>query len=90
MTFDEAAAVCDGASQAIDTLRKAGVAEGRRIVIPGASGSLGTAAVQLAKHFGAHATAVCGTNHVELVRVLGRRRGRRLPKAGLHEERPDV
>ena len=45
--------------------------EGRRIVVYGASGSLGTAAVQLAKHFGAHVTAVCGTDHVELVRSLG-------------------
>ena len=63
--------MCDGASQAIDALRKAGVGEGRRIVIYGASGSLGTAAVQLAKHFGAHVTAVCGTDHVELVRSLG-------------------
>jgi len=71
MSFDEAAAVCDGASQALDSLRKAGVGEGRRIVIYGASGSLGTAAVQLAKHVGAHVTAVCGTDHVELVRSLG-------------------
>jgi NADPH:quinone reductase-like Zn-dependent oxidoreductase len=71
MTFDEAAAVCDGASQALDTLRKADVGEGRRIVVYGASGSLGTAAVQLGKHFGAHITAVCGTDHVELVRSLG-------------------
>jgi NADPH:quinone reductase-like Zn-dependent oxidoreductase len=71
LSFDEAAAVCDGASQAIDSLRKAGVGDGRRIVIYGASGSLGTAAVQLAKHFGAHVTAVCGTDHVELVRSLG-------------------
>jgi len=71
MSFEEAAAVCDGASQALDTLRKAGVGEGRRIVIYGASGSLGTAAVQLGKHFGAHITGVCGTDHVELVRSLG-------------------
>ena len=71
MSFEDAAAVCDGASQAIDSLRKAGVGEGRRIVIYGASGSLGTAAVQLAKHFGAHVTAVCGTDHVALVRSLG-------------------
>src|SRR5436190_9558847 len=71
MSFDEAAAVCDGASQALDTLRQADVQEGRRIVIYGASGSLGTAAVQLAKHFGAHVTAVCGTDHVALVRSLG-------------------
>jgi NADPH:quinone reductase-like Zn-dependent oxidoreductase len=71
MSFDEAAAVCDGASQALGTLRQADVQEGRRLVIYGASGSLGTAAVQLAKHFGAHVTAVCGTDHVELVRSLG-------------------
>jgi NADPH:quinone reductase-like Zn-dependent oxidoreductase len=71
MSFDEAAAICDGASQALGTLRQADVQEGRRLVIYGASGSLGTAAVQLAKHFGAHVTAVCGTNHVDLVRSLG-------------------
>jgi len=71
MSFEEAAAVCDGASQALGTLRQADVQEGRRLVIYGASGSLGTAAVQLAKHFGAHVTAVCGTDHVELVRSLG-------------------
>ena len=71
MSYEEAAAVCDGASQALDTLRQADVREGRRVVIYGASGSLGSAAVQLAKHFGAHVTAVCGTDHVELVRSLG-------------------
>jgi NADPH:quinone reductase-like Zn-dependent oxidoreductase len=71
MSFDEAAAVCDGAAQALDTLRQADVQAGRRIVIYGASGSLGTAAVQLAKHFGAHVTAVCGADHVGLVRSLG-------------------
>ncbi len=71
MSFEEAAAVADGADQALGTLRKAEVQEGRRIVIYGASGSLGTAAVQLAKHFGANVTAVCGTDHVELVRSLG-------------------
>jgi NADPH:quinone reductase-like Zn-dependent oxidoreductase len=71
MSFDEAAAVCDGASQALGSLRNAEVRKGSRLVIYGASGSLGTAAVQLAKHFGAHVTAVCGTDHVELVRSLG-------------------
>jgi NADPH:quinone reductase-like Zn-dependent oxidoreductase len=71
MSFEEAAAVCDGAAQALATLRKAEVVAGSRLVIYGASGSLGTAAVQLAKHFGAHVTAVCGTAHVELVRSLG-------------------
>ena len=71
MSFAEAAAVCDGASQALDTLRQADVQEGRRIVIYGASGSLGTAAVQIAKHLGAHVTGVTSTRNVELVRSLG-------------------
>jgi len=71
MSFEEAAAVCDGATQALMTLRTADVQEGQRIVIYGASGSLGTAAVQLAKHIGAHVTAVCNTKNVELVRSLG-------------------
>ncbi len=71
MSYVEAAAVCDGAAQALAALRLADVGEGRRVVIYGASGSLGTAAVQLAKHFGAHVTGVCGTQHIELVRSLG-------------------
>ena len=71
MSFDEAAAVCDGAMQALDALRKAGVQDGQRIVIYGASGSLGTAAVQLAKSMGAHVTAVCNTENVDVVRSLG-------------------
>jgi len=71
MSFEEAAAVCDGAMQALDALRKADVQDGQRIVIYGASGSLGTAAVQLAKSIGAHVTAVCSTTNVELVRSLG-------------------
>ena len=71
LSFEEAAAVCDGALQALSTLRQADAREGRRIVIYGASGSLGTAAVQLAKQFGAHVTAVCNTKNVELVRSLG-------------------
>ena len=71
ISFEEAAAVCDGASQALDTLRKAGAGPDRRIVVYGASGSLGTAAVQLGKHLGAHVTGVCGPTHVDLVRSLG-------------------
>jgi NADPH:quinone reductase-like Zn-dependent oxidoreductase len=71
ISFEDAAAVCDGASQALATLRQADAREGRRIVVYGASGSLGTAAVQLAKHFGAHVTGVCSTRNVELVRSLG-------------------
>ncbi len=71
MSFEEAAAVCDGASLALACLRQADVRRGRSILIYGASGSVGTAAVQLAKHFGAHVTAVCNTKNLELVRSLG-------------------
>jgi NADPH:quinone reductase-like Zn-dependent oxidoreductase len=71
MSFEEAAAVSDGVIIALACLRKADSLRGRRILIYGASGSIGTAAVQLAKHFGAHVTAVCNTKNVELVRSLG-------------------
>jgi NADPH:quinone reductase-like Zn-dependent oxidoreductase len=71
MSYEEAAAICDGAMQGLAVLRAADVQAGQRIVIYGASGSLGTAAVQLAKELGAHVTAVCNTKNVELVRSLG-------------------
>jgi NADPH:quinone reductase-like Zn-dependent oxidoreductase len=71
ISFEDAAAVCDGASQALSTLRQADAGQGRRIVVYGASGSLGTAAVQLGKHLGAHVTGVCSTRNVDLVRSLG-------------------
>ena len=71
MTFEEAAAVCDGASLALACLRKADLRKGRSILIYGASGSVGTAGVQLAKYFGADVTAVCNTKNVELVASLG-------------------
>ena len=71
MTFEEAASVFDGASLALACLRQAGALQGRSIVVYGASGSVGTAAVQLAKHFGAVVTAVCSTRNIELVRSLG-------------------
>jgi NADPH:quinone reductase-like Zn-dependent oxidoreductase len=71
LTFEEAAAVPDGALPALHALRGVGAREGMRIVVYGASGATGTAAVQLARHFGAHVTAVCNTKNVELVRSLG-------------------
>jgi NADPH:quinone reductase-like Zn-dependent oxidoreductase len=71
MTFEEAAAVCDGACIALSCLRTADLRKGRSILVYGASGSVGTAAVQLARYFGAHVTAVCNTKNVELVRSLG-------------------
>src|SRR5947207_752641 len=71
MTFEEAAAVCDGAILALMCLRRADLRKGRRILIYGASGSIGTAGVQLARYFGADVTAVCNTKNVETVRSLG-------------------
>lgn len=71
MPFEEAAAVSDGAILALNAMRPATVGPGTKILVYGASGSIGTAGVQLAKHFGAHVTAVCDTKHVELVRTLG-------------------
>ena len=61
MTFEEAAAVTDGAMLALPCLRAANLREGQSVLVYGASGSVGTAAVQLAKHFGAHVTAVTET-----------------------------
>jgi NADPH:quinone reductase-like Zn-dependent oxidoreductase len=71
MPFHEAAAVCDGAIMALTALRRGDVRQGRSILIYGASGSIGTAAVQLARYLGADVTAVCNTKNVELVRSLG-------------------
>jgi NADPH:quinone reductase-like Zn-dependent oxidoreductase len=71
LSFEEAAAVCDGAYQGLAPLRKAEVGEGTRLLIYGATGSCGTAAVQLARHLGAHVTAVANTKNLELVRSLG-------------------
>jgi NADPH:quinone reductase-like Zn-dependent oxidoreductase len=70
-SFEEAAAVFDGGHQGLAPLRRANVGEGTRLLVYGASGSCGTAAVQVARHLGAHVTAVCGTKNVELVRGLG-------------------
>ena len=71
MTFEEAAAIADGALAALRTLRRIDLRKGQSIVVYGASGAMGTAAVQLAKHFGANVTGVCSTANLELVRSLG-------------------
>jgi NADPH:quinone reductase-like Zn-dependent oxidoreductase len=69
--FDAAAAVCDGAILTLNCLRPGKVRTGQSILIYGASGSMGTAGVQLATSFGAQVTAVCKTESFELVRSLG-------------------
>ena len=71
MSFEEAAPATDGALNALTCLTAADLREGRRILIYGASGAIGTAGVQLARHFGADITAVCSTKNLELVRSLG-------------------
>jgi NADPH:quinone reductase-like Zn-dependent oxidoreductase len=71
MNFAEAATVPIGGLTALRFLKKAGLKNGDNILIYGASGSVGTFAVQIAKYFGANVTAVCSTTNVNLVRSLG-------------------
>ncbi|MFD4643142.1 NAD(P)-dependent alcohol dehydrogenase [Lentzea sp. NPDC058436] len=72
VTFEEAAAAVDGATTALFFLRdKAKVRPGDRVLVNGASGSIGTYAVQLAKHLGATVTGVCGPSNADLVKSLG-------------------
>jgi NADPH:quinone reductase-like Zn-dependent oxidoreductase len=74
MSYEEAAAVCDGLMLAMTYIRKINFQKAKRILINGASGSIGSACVQLAKYYGAKITAVCNTKNIELVKALGAER----------------
>ena len=72
LSYQEAAALCFGGTTALDYLKDKGkIARGEKVLIVGASGTVGSAAVQLAKHFGAEVTAVCGPANLALVKSIG-------------------
>lgn len=71
VTHEQAAVVPVGGMTALYLLKKADIQAGDRLLVYGASGSVGSYAVQLAKHFGAHVTGVCSTRNIELVTSLG-------------------
>jgi len=71
VTFEQAAPITEGAHYALCDIRAAMIKSGNNVMIYGASGAIGSAAVQLVKYFGATVTAVCNTQNVEVVRSLG-------------------
>ena len=72
LSFEEAAGICDGGITSLNFLRNLGnIKAGDNVLINGASGSLGSAAVQIAKHFGAKVTGVCSSKNIDMVKELG-------------------
>ena len=71
LSFEEAAALSFGGATALNFFRRGNLQRGEKVLVNGASGGVGTAAVQLARHFRADVTGVCSTRNVELVRSLG-------------------
>jgi NADPH:quinone reductase-like Zn-dependent oxidoreductase len=74
LSFDEAVSLPYGGLLALHLLRRASIQKGERVLVYGASGAIGTATVQLAKHFGARVTGVCSTRNLTLVESLGAER----------------
>ncbi len=71
ITYEQAAASSEGAHYAYNFINKVDIKSGQNVLVNGATGAIGSAAVQLLKHFGLHVTAVCNTKNIEIVKSLG-------------------